>query len=92
MKKVFLMLATALMSCALVTAETIWTTAEGQTDTVVTWEKTFTISKEYFASCQQGNLLKLTLNNATDVIELKSNGQKLPGSRFSNIAGAESYE
>ena len=92
MKKVFLMLATALMSCAMVTAETIWTPAEGQTDTVVTWEKTFTISKEYFASCQQGNLLKLTLNNATDVIELKSNGQKLPGSRFSNIAGAESYE
>ena len=92
MKKVFLMLATALMSCAMVTAETIWTPAEGQTDTVVTWEKTFTISKEYFASCQQGNLLKLTLNNATDVIELKSNGQKLPGSRFSKIAGAESYE
>ena len=76
----------------MVTAETIWTPAEGQTDTVVTWEKTFTISKEYFASCQQGNLLKLTLNNATDVIELKSNGQTLPGSRFSNIAGAESYE
>ncbi|MGN1247321.1 MAG: hypothetical protein ACI4UO_01900 [Paludibacteraceae bacterium] len=92
MKKVFLMLATALMSCAMVTAETIWTPAEGQTDTVVTWAKTFTISKEYFASCQQGNLLKLTLNNATDVIELKSNGQKLPGSRFSNIAEAESYE
>lgn len=92
MKKVFLMLATALMSCAMVTAETIWTPAEGKTDTVVTWEKTFTISKEYFASCQQGNLLKLTLNNATDVIELKSNGQKLPGSRFCNIDKAESYE
>ena len=92
MKKVFLMLATALMSCAMVTAETIWTPAEGQTDTVVTWEKTFTISKEYFASRQQGNLLKLTLNNATDVIELKSNGQKLPGSRFCNIDKAESYE
>ena len=76
----------------MVTAETIWTPAEGQTDTVVTWEKTFTISKEYFASRQQGNLLKLTLNNATDVIELKSNGQKLPGSRFCNIDKAESYE
>ena len=92
MKKVFFMLATALMSSAMVTAEIIWSPAEGQTDTVVTWEKTFTISKEYFASCQQGNLLKLTLNNATDVIELKSNGQKLPGSRFSNIAEAGSYE
>lgn len=76
----------------MVTAETIWTPAEGQTDTVVTWEKTFTISKQSFATCQQGNLLKLTLNNATDVIELKSNGQKLPGSRFSNIAEAGSYE
>ena len=92
MKKVFFMLATALMSSAMVTAEIIWSPAKGQTDTVVTWAKTFTISKEYFASCQQGNLLKLTLNNATDVIELKSNGQKLPGSRFSNIAGAKSYE
>ena len=92
MKKVFFMLATALMSSAMVTAEIIWSPAEGQTDTVVTWEKTFTISKQSFATCQQGNLLKLTLNNATDVIELKSNGQKLPGSRFSNIAGAESYE
>ena len=86
------MLATALMSSAMVTAEIIWSPAEGQTDTVVTWEKTFTISKQSFATCQQGNLLKLTLNNATDVIELKSNGQKLPGSRFSKIAGAESYE
>ena len=92
MKKVFFMLATALMSSAMVTAEIIWSPAEGQTDTVVTWEKTFTISKQSFATCQQGNLLKLTLNNATDVIELKSNGQKLPGSRFSNIAGAKSYE
>ena len=92
MKKVFFMLATALMSSAMVTAEIIWSPAEGQTDTVVTWEKTFTISKQSFATCQQGNLLKLTLNNATDVIELKSNGQKLPGSRFSKIAGAESYE
>ena len=76
----------------MVTAEIIWSPAEGQTDTVVTWEKTFTISKQSFATCQQGNLLKLTLNNATDVIELKSNGQKLPGSRFSNIAEAGSYE
>lgn len=92
MKKVFFMLATALMSSAMVTAEIIWSPAEGQTDTVVTWEKTFTISEQSFATCQQGNLLKLTLNNATDVIELKSNGQKLPGSRFSKIAGAESYE
>lgn len=92
MKKYFFMLATALMSSAMVTAEIIWSPAEGQTDTVVTWEKTFTISKQSFATCQQGNLLKLSLNNATDVIELKSNGQKLPGSRFSNIAGAESYE
>ena len=92
MKKVFFMLATALMSSAMVTAEIIWSPAEGQTDTVVTWEKTFTISKQSFATCQQGNLLKLTLNNATDVIELKSNGQKLPGSRFSNIAEAGSYE
>lgn len=92
MKKYFFMLATALMSSAMVTAEIIWSPAEGQTDTVVTWEKTFTISKQSFATCQQGNLLKLSLNNATDVIELKSNGQKLPGSRFSKIAGAESYE
>ena len=92
MKKVFFMLATALMSSAMVTAEIIWSPAEGQTDTVVTWEKTFTISEQSFAKCQQGNLLKLTLNNATDVIELKSNGQKLPGSRFSKIDGAASYE
>ena len=92
MKKYFFMLATALMSSAMVTAEIIWSPAEGQTDTVVTWEKTFTISKQSFATCQQGNLLKLSLNNATDVIELKSNGQKLPGSRFSNIAEAGSYE
>lgn len=92
MKKVFFMLATALMSSAMVTAEIIWSPAEGQTDTVVTWAKPFTIFKQSFATCQQGNLLKLTLNNATDVIELKSNGQKLPGSRFSNITGAASYE
>ena len=92
MKKYFFMLAIELMSSAMVTAEIIWSPAEGQTDTVVTWEKTFTISKQSFATCQQGNLLKLTLNNATDVIELKSNGQKLPGSRFSNIAEAGSYE
>ena len=92
MKKYFFMLATALMSSAMVTAEIIWSPAEGQTDTVVTWAKTFTIPQQSFAKCQQGNLLKLTLNNATDVIELKSNGQKLPGSRFSNIAGEASYE
>ena len=58
MKKVFLMLATALMSCAMVTAETIWTPAEGQTDTVVTWEKNFHHFQGVFCILPTGKLVE----------------------------------
>lgn len=92
MKKLFFFLTAALMSSAMINATDIWTPSEGTDKYVVTWGTTLTIPAEQFQTAVSGNLLKLSLVEATDIIEIKANGQKLPGTRFSNINEATTYE
>lgn len=61
--------------------KTLFTSEEGR---AVSWAETLTIPAEDFADAtiQAGNYLYITFSSTTDVIELKSNGEKLPGSVF----------
>ena len=64
--------------------KSLFTSADGQT---VTWSNTLTIPAEEFADAtiQAGNYLYITFSATTDVIELKSNGEKLPGTVFTRL-------
>lgn len=64
--------------------ESLFTSADGQT---VTWESTLTIPASDFAyvTIEPGNYLYITFSATTDVIELKSNGEKLPGTVFTRL-------
>ena len=57
----------------------------------VTWETPLFISAENFADVNVGNFIQLDLVNTTDVIEIKSDGNKLPGSTFCWLGDHESY-
>lgn len=61
--------------------KSLFTSEEGQT---VTWESTLTIPAADFAdvTIEPGNYLYITFSATTDVIELKANGEKLPGTLF----------
>ena len=77
MKKIII--AALLLSCALTTRATdLW---EG--NHAVTWDNTLYIEASQFADMQVGQQLVLDITvQAEDVIELKSDGQKLPGTRY----------
>lgn len=64
--------------------KSLFTSADGQT---VTWESTLTIPATDFADVKMepGNYLYITFNATTDVIELKANGNKLPGTLYTNL-------
>ena len=84
MKNKFLSLAAAALLCTSASATSIWSGNHP-----VDWSNTFTVAAEQFANAQEGNKLTFTLtvnDGASDAIELKSNGQKLPGTRFSATA------
>lgn len=61
--------------------KSLFTSEEGL---AVSWSNTLTIPAEEFADAtiQAGNYLYITFSATTDVIELKSNGEKLPGTIF----------
>ena len=80
MKKIFTLITALTLSVGL-WATSIWS---GSQD--VHWDNPLTIEKSKFASALPGNKITVTLsvNDGTnDAIEFKSNGQKLPGTRFS---------
>ncbi len=91
MKKYLLGLIAAFMCLGSVTAqETVKTLYTGSK--AVTWESTLTIpADEFNEGVNVGDFISISLSDATDVLEIKGNGTWLPGSRFTNIAGAGEY-
>ncbi|MBR0182816.1 MAG: hypothetical protein IJQ05_06030 [Bacteroidaceae bacterium] len=80
MKKIlfFLMLACV---CVASSATDLW---EGTH--AVNWDNTVMISADKFADIRMGNKIVLEFTvQAEDVVELKSNGQKLPGTRYHRL-------
>lgn len=57
----------------------------------VTWATPLFIEPQNFADVNVGNYIQLDLVNTTDVIEIKSDGIKLPGSTFCWLGDQESY-
>ncbi len=88
MKNQLFTLAAVIFSAATIQATTIWNET---TPHHVTWDTTLKLTADQFSNAEAGNLLTFTLQNATDVIELKANGAKLPGTCFSNIDSKTSY-
>lgn len=76
MKKTFLLLC-MMASTMIASATDLW---EGTHD--VTWSNTLTIEANLFADMQLGQKIVIEYSNATDVIELHSNGAMLPGTRY----------
>lgn len=61
-------------------------------DRNVTWENTLSFGAEDFADVNVGNFIYIEFAATTDVIELKTGGEKLPGSRFTWLGeGVENY-
>lgn len=83
---VFAMTATASAQETLV--KTIFTTEE---PVAVSWETPLYFEASNFEDVAVGYFIQLDLVNTTDVIEIKSDGQKLPGSRFCWLGDNESY-
>ncbi len=65
-------------------ADVLWENAEGQH---FDWGSTLSIDASAFASVEAGMKIVLTFveDQAADVVEYKSNGQKLPGSRSTSL-------
>lgn len=90
MKKVFTL---ALLAVAGTTAAFAQAEAPAQVKSLysgepveVTWENTLSIEAEKFAEgVNIGDYIYVTFEKTTDVIELKSNGTWLPGSRLTNL-------
>lgn len=81
MKK-FFTLAAAVAAVLSLNATNLWNETKH-----VNWENTLMIDASAFADAQEGNKLVITFaeDGANDVVEFKSNGQKLPGSRFTPL-------
>ncbi|MCF0202064.1 MAG: hypothetical protein HUK08_01750 [Bacteroidaceae bacterium] len=77
MKKIILSLAALCCTIAL-QAENVWTGSHA-----VSWDNTITIAADKFANAQVGDLMTLSFTaTEADVIELKSDGKRLAGTRF----------
>lgn len=92
MKTIFtlglLMMATAPAVCAQETVKTLYDGAPVD----VTWDHTLQIDADKFVSdVNVGDFISISLDKATDVLEIKADGLWLPGSRFCNIEGASEY-
>ncbi|MGM9859579.1 MAG: hypothetical protein ACI31C_02365 [Muribaculaceae bacterium] len=93
MKKILTSLVAAFAMTATVSAQetlvkTIFTTDE---PVAVSWETPLYFEASNFEDVAVGYFIQLDLVNTTDVIEIKSDGQKLPGSRFCWLGDNESY-
>lgn len=79
MKKILFILFSFI--CLTANAVTIWNGSHP-----VFWDSTININADMFASIKAGDkiVIDMTVTNE-DVIELKSNGQKLPGTRFHHL-------
>lgn len=75
----------ALGIAATAQATVLWENAEGGH---FAWDNTLMIPADSFASAVPGNKIVLSFpeDGAADVVEFKSNGQKLPGSRFTPLS------
>lgn len=82
MKKLLLTGTLALICGAFASADvtTVATLFEGERN--VSWDNTLSFTPEQFAEASVGDFIYITFSNTTDVIELKSDGQQLPGSRY----------
>lgn len=92
MKKLLLTAAIAMAGAGYASAdvELIANLFEGNQN--VSWENTLMIAPELFAEAEPGYYIEITFSATTDVIELKSDGQWLPGSRYTWLGeGVESY-
>lgn len=65
--------------------ETVVTTLFSNGTQNVTWENTMTFDAEKFADVKVGDYIYITFSETTDVIELKSGAQCLPGSIFKEL-------
>lgn len=54
----------------------------------VTWENTLKFDASDFSDIAAGNYIHITFSRTSDVIELKSNGAKLPGTLFTSLGDA----
>lgn len=76
---------------AMADVETVKELYSGE-DRNVTWENTLSFGAEDFADVNVGNFIYIEFAATTDVIELKTGGEKLPGSRYTNLGeGVENY-
>lgn len=76
----FLLAAAMMCSAMTVSATSIWSGEHA-----VSWDNTIMLDAAKFAAAQPGYKLTFTLSvndGTSDAIELKANGQKLPGTRF----------
>jgi len=76
----FLIAIAAICSAMTISAASIWSGSHA-----VDWSNTLQLDATKFANAQAGNKLTftVTVNESTsDALELKANGQKLPGTRF----------
>lgn len=91
MKKYLLGVIAAIIGLGTVNAQTTVKTLYTGSK-AVTWENTLTIpANEFTEGVNVGDYISIALSEATDVLEIKGNGTWLPGSRFTNIAGAPEY-
>lgn len=91
MKKYLLGVIAAIIGLGTVNAQTTVKTLYTGSK-AVTWGSTLTIPANEFAEgVNVGDYISIALSEATDVLEIKGNGTWLPGSRFTNIAGAPEY-
>lgn len=83
MKKLLLSASLAVVCGGFASAEltTVATVFEG--NQTVGWDNTLFIEADQFAEASVGDFIYITFSNTTDVIELKSDGDWIPGSRYS---------
>lgn len=92
MKKLLLITSLALMCGSLASADvtTVATLFTGSHN--VTWDNTLKFDATQFDDAKVGDFIYLTFSNTTDVLELKTSGEQLPGSRYTWLGeGMEHY-
>lgn len=81
MKKIIIAVVAAVIGITPITAqETVKSLFEGERN--VTWDNTLSFNAEDFSDVNAGNYINITFSATSDVIELKADGQKLPGTRY----------
>lgn len=93
MKKILTSLVAAFAMTATASAQEtlVKTILAAEEPVAVSWETPLYFEASNFEDVAVGYFIQLDLVNTTDVIEIKSDGQKLPGSRFCWLGDNESY-